>query len=245
MGWNHSETNAALLTDRQVNDSAKQIPIRSSLGMKSPQRPSQIRGNVLFTSGEVEIIPNRAPFPLECAPQRETAEPWKIIWALKLQCGCGQKVELEVYPEHAAKALFICPACGVDNSAVATRRCSSSMASLRPADGVCRRSQLKLLLHFPRRGNSDPVQQPFCASSACHCGRLSTSQCLGCTHLHQALWPCRIELLPGLPKATLLKMHGGVRICLFRILQSQSGSEPYRHSCIRASKHRRPGAFWP
>src|SRR4051812_49145324 len=41
---------------------------------------------------------------------------------LKLQCGCGQKVELDVRPEHASQGVqFICPTCGVDNSSVATQ----------------------------------------------------------------------------------------------------------------------------
>jgi hypothetical protein len=42
--------------------------------------------------------------------------------SLKLQCGCGQKVELDVRPEHASQGVqFICPTCGVDNSEVATQ----------------------------------------------------------------------------------------------------------------------------
>jgi prepilin-type N-terminal cleavage/methylation domain-containing protein len=77
MGWNHSETNAALLTDRQVNDSAKQIrdPVFSGDGKTPGNNHHKYGGNVLFTSGEVEMIPNRAPSPLEVPPNVKLLNP--------------------------------------------------------------------------------------------------------------------------------------------------------------------------
>jgi prepilin-type N-terminal cleavage/methylation domain-containing protein len=79
MGWKIAETNAPILSDRQINTSAKDAKeqVFSMDGKKPGNNHHKYGGNVLFTGGEVEAMPNRTPLALPTPPNIQLLNPRK------------------------------------------------------------------------------------------------------------------------------------------------------------------------
>jgi prepilin-type N-terminal cleavage/methylation domain-containing protein len=79
MGWKSSETNASIISDRQINTSAKDAKdqVFSTDGKKPGNNHHKYGGNILFSSGEVETIPSQTPFPLPTPPNVQLLNPRK------------------------------------------------------------------------------------------------------------------------------------------------------------------------
>ena len=70
MGRGASDTNSALMSDRQVDTSAKTVGqlLFSSTGKPPGNNHNKYGGNVLFGDGRVELSPAHAAFPLGLSP---------------------------------------------------------------------------------------------------------------------------------------------------------------------------------
>jgi len=79
MGWQNSASNAPLMSDPQVNTGPKQPHdlVFSSDGKKPGNNHHKYGGNILFTSGEVETIATKAPFPLSTPENVKLLNPRK------------------------------------------------------------------------------------------------------------------------------------------------------------------------